>query len=104
MLVDSITGERRPEARPTRPRVVLGVRVEELRATTGAGIDAAILVVGVRAGERPLSTLVAGDLVGERRESLTQFGVGRRGLAHAPIMARQTRRLSRPPSAARATY
>ena len=66
MFADSLLGERRPETRPTRPRIVLGIGMKQFRSAAGAGVNTALFVVGVGTREGALSTLVTRDLVGER--------------------------------------
>src|SRR5690606_20229431 len=76
LRADGVAADRRPEAGPPRPGVVLGVGVEELVAAAGAAVDAVALEVPVLAGEGALGALLAADVVLLRRELPAPLFVG----------------------------
>jgi hypothetical protein len=86
MLANAILSERHPKAGPAGPRVVFGIGVEQLQTTAGTSVDTLVLVVRVRTRKGALSTLITRHLIGERRQSGSQFGIRRNGLTHVPIM------------------
>ena len=75
-LLDRVERGRLDEARPPRAGVELRVGAEELRAAAGAAVDARVLGVGVRPGERPLGRLPAEDRVLVGRQAGAPLLVG----------------------------
>ena len=75
-LHDRVERGRLDEARPSRAGVELRIGPEELGPAAGAAVDARVLGVGVRPGERPLRRL--------RRRTAYWSGVRR-----APLLVRE---------------
>src|SRR5919112_2116767 len=63
LCLDATIVERRPEARPARARVVLGVRRKEGRPAGHTAVDSLLFVVVVLTAERPLRALHPRDAV-----------------------------------------
>src|SRR5690606_9586330 len=89
---DPVRRDRLPEARPARPRVVLGVGAEQLEVAHDTAVDAGFLGVPVGAGEGPFGAGPACDLELLGGEPLTQLvlvdldGGDVDVVAHAPIV------------------
>src|SRR6185312_4796722 len=71
----AVGGQRQPEARPARARVVLGIRAEQLLPAAHAGVDALVLVVRVLAREGGLRALLLRHRVLQRRQARAQFRI-----------------------------
>src|SRR6185503_12195282 len=67
--------ERRPEARPTSPAVILGGRGEEIEVASCAGVGPASLFVQERAGEWTLGAALPQNGILLRREEPAPLGV-----------------------------
>src|SRR5947207_7494629 len=72
LLPDPLFPERLPEARPSGPRIELGLRREEFSAADDAPVDPVFVVVPIFTGKGPLGPLVHGDLVLDWRQALPQ--------------------------------
>src|SRR5690606_41814028 len=69
--------ERLVEARPSGPRLVLGVRREQGLAAAGASIGALAVLVPVLAREGALGAALTEDVILLEAELLTPFEIGR---------------------------
>src|SRR5204862_168945 len=70
--------QRRPEARPARAAIELGLRREERLRAPLAGKDAAAMLAVERAAIGPFSALTAQDVIGRRPQFLPPCGIAHR--------------------------
>src|SRR5947207_14136483 len=71
LLPDPLFPERLPEARPSGPRIELGLGREEFSAADDAPVDPVFVVIPVITGKGPRRPLIDSDLILHRRQSLT---------------------------------
>src|SRR5262249_5600094 len=83
MLPHRLGIRRRGEARPARAGVEFRVGGEQRRATAHATIAPGPLLVPIRAGERALGTVLAGDMILLGRELLAPFSLALRHFRRA---------------------